>query len=419
MEKILRELKLESLFPKFAAQRIEPENVSALSDEELSCLGVSTIGDRLRVRGLCANAEKDHPSVAANVLSERMALFSGRSRSSRRGAKRKAVTKRSWTVSFICVADRYQSRIPSSTDKQVLFHAGLGMKKIKLDLEDDEHDVLEKITCGDKGDDGEIKGFTQLKESGGFEIMYCVSGCKELNPLNCSWTAKDLKANVGSQSKLYLRPIQKNLSTVSILPLNKSQVKEKCIICNKQILMKDLRHHVFTCKTKEGLLRSGSDDDSLSVPAFTSWRIPESSTTVNDGQPAENVNDGESLSMPTISPGRNQESTTSLQDGQAENQPGNSFALGSTISSSNAIAAVPVVDNLSVDEIVDKVVGYCSAENISNPVEILRCLQKHLVTGQPLEVTDATECSRGQTNFIFHLIIKYPGSFILFALTKG
>ena len=47
MEKILRELKLESLFPKFAAQRIEPENVSALSDE------------------------------AANVLSECMALFSG------------------------------------------------------------------------------------------------------------------------------------------------------------------------------------------------------------------------------------------------------------------------------------------------------------------------------------------------------
>ena len=86
MEKILRELKLESLFPKFAAQRIEPENVSALSDEELSCLqvGVSTIGDRLRVRGLCANAEKDHPSVAANVLSERMALFSGRCRSTRR-----------------------------------------------------------------------------------------------------------------------------------------------------------------------------------------------------------------------------------------------------------------------------------------------------------------------------------------------
>lgn len=164
--------------------------------------------------------------------------------------------------------------------------------------------------------------------------------------------------------------------------------------------MKDLRHHVFMCKTKEGLLSSESDDDSLNVPAFTSGRISESSTTVKDGQPAENVNDGESLSVPTFSPGRNLESTTSLQDGQAENPPRNSFALESTISSSNAIAAVPVVDNLYVDEIVGKVVVYCSAENISNPVEILRCLQKDVVTGQPVEVTDVTDCSREQTNFI-------------------
>ena len=44
MEKILRELKLQSLFLKFPAQHVEPENVSALSDEELSCPGVSMIG---------------------------------------------------------------------------------------------------------------------------------------------------------------------------------------------------------------------------------------------------------------------------------------------------------------------------------------------------------------------------------------
>ena len=61
---------MKPLFPKYAAQRIEPENVSALSDEELSCLGVSTIGDRLRLRGLCANAGKQYPSVAADVLHE-------------------------------------------------------------------------------------------------------------------------------------------------------------------------------------------------------------------------------------------------------------------------------------------------------------------------------------------------------------
>ena len=54
--------------------------------------------------------------------------------------------------------------------------------------------------------------------------------------------------------------------------------------------MKDLRHHVFMCKTKEGLLSYESDDDSLSVPDFTLGRISERST---------NVNDGESLSVPT------------------------------------------------------------------------------------------------------------------------
>ena len=259
--------------------------MSELSDEELSRLGLTTIGDRHRLRTLCANAEKQHQSAAATALSERRALFSRRSSSSRRGGrggKRKLSSRTTWTVSFVCLASRHQSRIPSSTEKQVLFYAGLGMK-IKLDLEDKEQDVLEKVTCGDRGDDGEIKGFPQLKESGGFEIMYCVTGVKELKPSNCSWAAKDLKANVGLQSKLYLRPIQKNLSTVSFLPQNKSQVKEKCIICSKEVFMKDLRFHVLMSKTREDLLSSESeDDDTLSISVFASKpkEIQESNTSI-------------------------------------------------------------------------------------------------------------------------------------------
>ena len=80
MEDILKELHLESLIPHFLAERIEPANVAALSDEELCRVGVTTIGDRLRLRDLCAVAEKDRTreSVASNVLQERMALFNGR-----------------------------------------------------------------------------------------------------------------------------------------------------------------------------------------------------------------------------------------------------------------------------------------------------------------------------------------------------
>ena len=52
MKSILKDLKLESLIPKFAAERIEPENVSELFDDELVCLGVTTMGDRHCIRAL-------------------------------------------------------------------------------------------------------------------------------------------------------------------------------------------------------------------------------------------------------------------------------------------------------------------------------------------------------------------------------
>ena len=58
MKSILKDLKLESLFWKFAAKRIEPENVSELSDDDFVRLGVTTIEDRHRLRALGANTEK-------------------------------------------------------------------------------------------------------------------------------------------------------------------------------------------------------------------------------------------------------------------------------------------------------------------------------------------------------------------------
>jgi len=71
------------LLPK----KIEPEKVAELSDEVLSRLGLTAIGDRHCLHVLCANAEKQHQSAAAAALSERMALFSRQSSSSRRGGR--------------------------------------------------------------------------------------------------------------------------------------------------------------------------------------------------------------------------------------------------------------------------------------------------------------------------------------------
>ena len=86
--------------------------------------------------------------------------------------------------------------------------------------------------------------------------------------------------------------------------------------------------------------------------------------------------------------------TPSIPEASTLGQPENANVSTRT---SPALVAEPV---LTVDEIVDKVVAYCLQHNIGNPVEILRCLQKEIVTGQHLELTDVTQCSSGETNFI-------------------
>ena len=88
MKSILKDLQLESLIPaKFAAERIEPENVSGLSDDEL--VRPSWCNNDRRQSCSCPLClrRKKYQSMAAAALSERMALFSGRSGSSRRGGR--------------------------------------------------------------------------------------------------------------------------------------------------------------------------------------------------------------------------------------------------------------------------------------------------------------------------------------------
>ena len=152
--------------------------------------------------------------------------------------------------------------------------------------------------------------------------------------------------------------------------------------------MKDLRFHVLMCKTREGLLSSESeDDDTLSISVFASepQNIQENTTSVaseEEEQAGIDSHNIDSSSTPSIP-----EASTL---GQAENANANTRT-------SVVLVAEPV---LTVDEIVDKVVAYCLQLNISNPVEVLRCLQKVIATGQPLELTDVTQCSSGENNFM-------------------
>ena len=42
----------------------------------------------------------------------------------------------------------------------------------------------------------------------------------------------------------------------------------------------------------------------------------------------------------------------------------------------------------------------CNVENITDPIEILRCASTHIVQGRPLDVSSASETVEGETNFI-------------------
>ena len=50
MERILQRLNMRTLIDKFREQRMDPCTVLSSSDGELARLGISTIGDRVRLR---------------------------------------------------------------------------------------------------------------------------------------------------------------------------------------------------------------------------------------------------------------------------------------------------------------------------------------------------------------------------------
>jgi hypothetical protein len=127
---------------------------------------------------------------------------SASSRPSGATTMRKEGKKRRWTATFVCLSDHLANKVPSTAEKHVLQKAGLGSKKIKFDADNDEKDVIEKITSDElDAKTSDVCGFPKLKNCGGFELMHCVANCRTLSVLKCASSVKELKANLGGQSK--------------------------------------------------------------------------------------------------------------------------------------------------------------------------------------------------------------------------
>jgi hypothetical protein len=286
-----------------------------------------------------------------------------------------------WTPTFVCLADSTSSKAPSSVDKQILYKAGLGVKKIKLDLEDNEQTVLDKITSYTNDTLGNPLGFPQLKTIGGFEMLRCASNCRDLTEIGSCWSARDLRSTLGGgQGKIYLRPIQRSLSTKPLVHQSHSGVKEKCHMCDQEILVRSLRDHLYTCTV-------GLDS--------------------NDEDGSENITRTATIISSTPS--------TSTVSGNASISSANSDGLPATITAeAPPDPIVPLVDLTerpeqtsnnhqslnTVDEIVHATAIYCSENNIDNPTKIFRCFQQQFVTGRALDVVSVDEVNEGDTHFI-------------------
>lgn len=262
----------------------------------------------------------------------------------------------------MCLSDKNAAKVPSSSEKVNLQRSGLGKKSIQFYLTDSESMVHEKL----------LAEFEKLSGAGGFELLRCQSNCRHLEKIECRWDVNSLKTNVGSQAKIYIRPIQKDLP---IVPVEDSeiQIKETCSFCNKEFPINHLRKHIEMCIDEV-------------MPIATQPATDEATVIVSESCEAVPPVDDE---LPDLS----------LYD------------VAEVISENDSAIALQENGSSEVDDVVKECVSYCKAQNISDPVSILKIFQKMIVTGRDLDINEESRTTSlsGETNFILvdrHNIVK-------------
>jgi hypothetical protein len=427
MDKILEDAGLSTVRERFKEERIDPEIVIAMSDVELARLGVQTIGDRIRLRSACRGKtvatnvalETNTPSssatstssssTAATVASERARLFNPRhSRVVNRKRKASRSSGRTWTAQVFCLADRQQTSIPNASTKQLLHNAGLGLKKIRFLLDDDEAQVAQKI-MSDEVVEGETVGFPQLKDGCGFELLQCQSNCRQLTMITCRWAVKDLKANLGTQSKIYVRSIQKNLSTKPLKPEKVIQVKQTCNGCLQEFPMHELRNHLYTCTA--GLFDSNSEAE-----ANDGLGIETDDDTLQQHQSNEVIVNN--VSAVIITQGHDEQeiaiSTPLVTQDDVNTPTHDPIVIEIESTDNNSEIETEMVQNMGqnektyvdhVNSIINEISSYCQEHKVTSTKEVVRLMQSKLVRGRSLEIESEDSCPEGTTNYI--LVDRY------------
>ena len=145
-------------------------------------------------------------SHTQSMLSERNRLFK------RSGGKKESkCTKKKrlsmWTHDFVCLANTTCTKPPTSLETGELLRAGLGRKQLTMFCFGDSSDFHSEI----------MNAFPDLKEGGGYELLRVGDSGGQRNTLQLipsppeGYTVNYVK-EVVRQAKVYIRPVQQNLS---------------------------------------------------------------------------------------------------------------------------------------------------------------------------------------------------------------
>lgn len=109
-----------------------------------------------------------------------------------------------WEKEFTCLAHIDQKRTPDPLHKAELIRAGLGGARLSLFENGDAWEFHEQL----------VEKFPKLHDGGGYELLRTVGSSHELQiipPPSGGYTTLYVKSVVG-QAKVYVRPLQKDLS---------------------------------------------------------------------------------------------------------------------------------------------------------------------------------------------------------------
>ncbi|XP_074628755.1 uncharacterized protein LOC141886489 [Acropora palmata] len=138
-----------------------------------------------------------------------------------------------------------ESTTPDRARSEILFRAGLGRLRVVFPNKNASHDELQRF-LEDK--------FPKLKAGGGFEVLRAAGGgggqrsLIPVLPTREGYTVPHLKETLSSAVGFF-RPLQADLDESPAIE-DESGPTVKCIHCNKEFYLMEVKKHVNDCSSK-------------------------------------------------------------------------------------------------------------------------------------------------------------------------